>query len=106
MKEDEIKLNIKYEDDGKGKWQSVSARVEVDGDDYFFTGIAGFGETETEAKEDLKNKIISFYLQVINLFSEKKEIEHACDSCTNKICEDRNIFKPIPKTFCEGYINI
>ncbi|MCQ2242125.1 hypothetical protein [Treponema sp.] len=60
---------IKFEDDGKGKWQSVSANVEVDGDPWFFTGILGFGETEEEAKEDLKNKIIPLCTQVINLFS-------------------------------------
>lgn len=50
-------VRIKYEDDGKGKWQSVSARIEVDGDDYFLPGIQGFGETEEEAKEDLKNNL-------------------------------------------------
>ena len=70
MKEDEIKVNIKYEDDGKGKWQSVSARVEVDGDDYFFPAIAGFGETEKEAKKELKDKIIPLLTQVNKLFMD------------------------------------
>lgn len=50
-------VRIKYENDGKGKWQSVSARIEVDGDDYFLPGIQGLGETEEEAKEDLKNNL-------------------------------------------------
>ena len=42
------KLEFKITDDGKGKWQSVSARIVVDDDDYYFTGIEGFGETEEE----------------------------------------------------------
>lgn len=73
--ENRFVVGIKYEDDGKGKWQSVSARIEVDGDDYFFPGIAGFGETEKEAKEDLRNNTIPLLAQVSKLFSEKKEIE-------------------------------
>lgn len=68
MKEEEMTVKIKYEDDGKGKWQSVSARVKVDGDDYYFTGIQGFGETEEEAKEDLKIKIIPLLVKTIILF--------------------------------------
>ena len=66
------KLEFKITDDGKGKWQSISARIVVDDDDYYFTGIEGFGETEEEAIEDLKNKIIPLCMQVINLFPEKK----------------------------------
>ena len=69
MKEDEIKVNIKYEDDGKGKWQSVSARVEVDGDDWFFAGICGFGETEEEAKEDLKNHLFPLLEEIKKMFN-------------------------------------
>lgn len=64
--ENKMTVKIKYEDDGKGKWQSVSARVEVDGDDYFLPGIVGFGETEEEAKEDLKSKVIPLLVQVEN----------------------------------------
>lgn len=97
------KLEIKITDEGKGKSQSVSARVVVDDDDYYFTGIEGFGETAEEAIEDLKNKIIPLCTQVINLFREKKQIEHACDTCGNGHCMDRDMFKPIPKNFCPGY---
>lgn len=35
--------------------------------------------------------------------SRKKQVEHACDTCGNGICMDRDIFKPIPKTLCKGY---
>ena len=69
-------VKIKYEDDGKGKWQSVSARVEVDGDDYFLTGIEGFGETKEEAKEDLKSKIIPLLTQVENVLQLGKPKRH------------------------------
>ena len=67
--EEEINISIKYEDDGKGKWQSVSARVEVDGDDWFFPGIQGFGETEEEAKEDLKNHLFPLLEEVKKMFN-------------------------------------
>lgn len=67
--EEEINISIKYEDDGKGKWQSVSARVEVDGDDWFFTGIQGFGETEEDAKEDLKNHLFPLLEEIKKMFN-------------------------------------
>lgn len=74
--DNKMTVKIKYEDDGKGKWQSVSARVEVDGDDYFLPGIAGFGETEEEAKEDLKSKIIPLLVQVENVLQLGKPKWH------------------------------
>lgn len=95
------KLEFKITDDGKGKSQSVSARVVVDDDYDYFTGIEGYGETEEEAIEDLKNKIVPLCKQVVNLF--KKETEHACDTCGNGHYMDRDIFKTIPKNFCPGY---
>lgn len=68
MEDTIYKVGIKFEDDGKGKWQSVSASVEVDGDPYFLPGICGFGETEEEAKEDLKNHLFPLLEEIKKMF--------------------------------------
>lgn len=59
-------MEIKTKDDGKGKWQSWEAWLEDEenfGDT--FTWLHGYGETEEEAKKELKEKLTSYLNEVI-----------------------------------------
>ena len=52
---------------------------------------------EKERYLELKNRDIKAPKLVMN---------HACDTCKNSLCQDRDIFKPIPKQMCKGYVEI
>jgi hypothetical protein len=62
-------MKIKVHNDGKGKWMSFEASLNLD-------TVYGWGENEQEALEELKNKLTDIATELARCVSGNIEIEY------------------------------
>lgn len=62
-------MKIKVHNDGKGKWESFEASIELD-------NVWGYGATEQEALQELKNKLTDIATEITRCISGNIEIEY------------------------------
>ena len=60
-------LNIFVENDGKGRWQSFKAKVDLKIPHLFDSEIEAYGDSEKEAKDNLINMVEDIIHSVSNI---------------------------------------